>query len=113
LKLVEGQSGNTAASLNIHHPLPVKWQVQPDCRGQLKRRVYEILKILDSILKNNGYEMLAREYRLINISQFMGQIKSQHFDPPAVRPSPQLLQAEYQPEDLLGQPLQQPSLKAM
>ena len=31
-----------------------------DSKSELKKEVYETLKILDNILRNNGYEMLAK-----------------------------------------------------
>lgn len=45
----------------------------------LKKDVYDILKTIDNILKYHGYEMLAREYKLINITNFMEMIKDNSF----------------------------------
>ena len=48
--------------------------------------MYDTLRLLDGILKNNGYEMLAKEYKLINITPFMEMMKLAHFlSPPSQR----------------------------
>jgi len=51
--------------------LPIKWDLNVSHFASLKKNIYETLKILDTILRNNGYELLAREYKQINISQFI------------------------------------------
>ena len=33
------------------------------------------MKILDNILRSNGYEMLAKEYKKINVTSFLESIK--------------------------------------
>jgi hypothetical protein len=74
-KVVNTNLGDIEASLNISKALPLKWTRLRDSHSELKKEVYETLKILDAILRNNGYEMLAKEYRLINVTPFMEMMK--------------------------------------
>lgn len=58
--MVDIRTGVIKTSLHVGQPLPIKWSPIANVRVQLKHSLYETLKILDSILRNNGYEMLAR-----------------------------------------------------
>jgi hypothetical protein len=57
--------------MNINHPLPILWKIKVEKNNYVKKNAYETLVILDNILKNQGYEMLNKEYNSINISGFM------------------------------------------
>ncbi len=74
-KVINIESGEIEASLNINHPLPIKWNFKINHHNQLKKNVCDVLKIIDNILKNYGYEMLAKEYKLINLTNFMDKLK--------------------------------------
>lgn len=59
-KLVNLNNGEIQASLNINETLPIKWDLTIDHFNSLKKHIYETLNILDTILRNNGYELLAK-----------------------------------------------------
>lgn len=71
IKLITISNGDIKASLNINETLPIKWNLTISHFTSLKKNIYETLKILDTILKNNGYELLAKEYKKINITKFI------------------------------------------
>ena len=52
-----------------------------DNNSEIKKDIYETLKMIDGILRNHGYEMLAKEYRKINVTPFMDLMKKSLFIP--------------------------------
>jgi len=60
IKLININNGDIKASLNINETLPIKWNLTINNFTSLKKNIYETLKILDTILRNNGYELLAK-----------------------------------------------------
>lgn len=61
------------------------------------------MKIIDGILKKYGYEMLAKEYRQINLTNFMENLKNCEFTPQIKREEIQLLSSEYDAQDFIGE----------
>ena len=51
--------------------------------------------MLDHILKYHGYEMLTKEYKLINITNFMEMIKNRKFEADCSSPKPRLMADEF------------------
>ena len=63
----------------------------------------DVLKIIDGILKKYGYEMLAKEYRQINLTNFMENLKNCEFTPQIKNEEIQLLSSEYDAQDFIGE----------
>lgn len=57
--------------------------------------------------------MLAKEYKLINLTNFMEKIKKSEFTPQNSNENVQLLSSEYDPQDIIGEKVVEPSLKSL
>ena len=58
-KLIEldASSSHISASLKLNYPLPIKWDLEVEDYCDLKNNLHEALAVIDSILKNYGYDL--------------------------------------------------------
>lgn len=57
--------------------------------------------------------MLAKEYRQINLTNFMENLKNCEFIPQIKTEEIQLLSSEYDAKDFIGEKITEPSLKSL
>ncbi len=74
-KYIDLESGKLKGHLQINLPLPLIWDVTVQKDLYIKRNLYETLIVLDTILTNHGFEMLSKEYKAINVTNFLEHLK--------------------------------------
>lgn len=64
-------NGNLMGSLNINHPLPIKWSNMEDFTSIHRRKVLYSLKILENVIGRYKHKMLFSEESKISVNRFL------------------------------------------
>jgi len=67
--------GDLLASLNINHPLPIAWTIQPEGAGTYQKKVLYALKVIETMFKRYRTNIFVTEAKKLSITRFIKQLQ--------------------------------------